>query len=74
MLFSMGGLFSIYEGWHKLEATEPVQSAWVAIAILAFGIAAESVSLGGLPARSQQGARPARPVALVPQLAPERFP
>ena len=47
MLFSMGGLFSIYEGVHKLQATEPVQNAWVAIGILAFGIAAESVSLWG---------------------------
>jgi divalent metal cation (Fe/Co/Zn/Cd) transporter len=43
----MGGLFSIYEGIHKLEATEPIQYAWVAMAILAFGIAAESVSLWG---------------------------
>jgi cation diffusion facilitator family transporter len=47
MLFSMGGLFSIYEGVHKLKATEPVVNAWVAIAILVFGIAAESVSLWG---------------------------
>ena len=31
MLFSMGGLFSIYEGVHKLQATEPVENAWVAI-------------------------------------------
>ena len=47
MLFSMGGLFSIYEGVHKLHATEPISNAWVAIAILAFGIVAESVSLWG---------------------------
>ncbi len=47
MLFSMGGLFSIYEGVHKLQAKEPIENAWVAIAILAFGIAAESVSLWG---------------------------
>jgi len=47
MLFSMGGLFSIYEGVHKLQAIEPVENAWVAIGILAFGIAAESVSLWG---------------------------
>jgi cation diffusion facilitator family transporter len=47
MLFSMGGLFSIYEGVHKLQGTEPVANAWVAIAILTFGIAAESVSLWG---------------------------
>jgi cation diffusion facilitator family transporter len=47
MLFSMGGLFSIYEGAHKLDATEPVRNPWVAVAILVFGIAAESVSLWG---------------------------
>src|SRR5215216_3379456 len=29
MLFSMGGLFSMYEGVHKLHDTEPVQSPWV---------------------------------------------
>jgi cation diffusion facilitator family transporter len=47
MLFSMGGLFSIYEGIHKLQSTEPLEYAWVAIGILVFGIAAESVSLWG---------------------------
>ena len=47
MLFSMGGLFSIYEGVHKLHSTEPVKYAWVAVAILGFGVAAESVSLWG---------------------------
>ena len=47
MLFSMGGLFSIYEGVHKVQAATPVTNAWVAIAILAFGVCAESVSLWG---------------------------
>ncbi len=47
MLFSMGGLFSVYEGVHKLKAPEPLSNAWVAIAILVFGIGAESVSLWG---------------------------
>lgn len=47
MLFSMGGLFSIYEGVHKLHATEPVKYAWVAVGILAFGVCAESASLWG---------------------------
>ena len=47
MLFSMGGLFSIYEGVHKLQSSEPIRYAYVAIGILAFGIAAESVSLWG---------------------------
>ncbi|RQP22110.1 cation diffusion facilitator family transporter [Piscinibacter terrae] len=47
MLFSMGGLFSIYEGVHKLHDTEPVKYAWVAVGILAFSIAAEGMSLWG---------------------------
>jgi cation diffusion facilitator family transporter len=47
MLFSMGGLFSIYEGVHKLHDTEPIKYAWVAVGILAFGVCAESVSLWG---------------------------
>jgi cation diffusion facilitator family transporter len=47
MLFSMGGLFSIYEGVHKLKHPEPMTNAWVALAILGFGIVAESVSLWG---------------------------
>jgi len=47
MLFSMGGLFSVYEGVHKLHDTVPVENAWVAIAILVFGVVAESVSLWG---------------------------
>ncbi len=45
VLFSLGGLFSLYEGWHKLADPEPLQHAWVAIGILAFGLVAESVSL-----------------------------
>ena len=47
MLFTLGGLFSIYEGWRKFEAVEPVRHAMVAIAILVFGVAAETVSLRG---------------------------
>jgi cation diffusion facilitator family transporter len=47
MLFSAGGLFSIYEGIHKLQGSEPVSNAWVAMAILGFGVVAESISLWG---------------------------
>jgi len=45
LLFSMGGVASIYEGIRKLTAGEPVESPWVAIAILAFAAIAEGVSL-----------------------------
>jgi cation diffusion facilitator family transporter len=47
MLFSMGGVFSIYEGLHKWSAPQPMANAWVAIAILVFGVVAESFSLWG---------------------------
>ena len=47
MLFSMGGLFSIYEGVHKISSTEPLKNVWVAVAILSFGVVAESISLWG---------------------------
>jgi cation diffusion facilitator family transporter len=47
ILFSMGGLFSIYEGYHKLHAAEPLTRPFIALAVLLFAIAAESVSLWG---------------------------
>jgi cation diffusion facilitator family transporter len=47
MLFSMGGLFSIYEGLHKLHGAAPLKYAGVAVGILAFGVVAESFSLWG---------------------------
>ena len=47
LLFSMGGLFSIYEGWHKLNAPEPLNQTWVALAVLAISIVLESFSLLG---------------------------
>ena len=45
VLFSLGGLFSLYEGWHKLHATEGLTSPWVAVGILVFGLVAETISL-----------------------------
>jgi len=45
LLFSMGGLFSIYEGIHKLSAHEGLFRPWLAIGILAFSIVMESFSL-----------------------------
>jgi len=47
MLFSMGGLFSINEGWHKLHATEELNKPWVALAVLAVSVALEFGSLLG---------------------------
>jgi cation diffusion facilitator family transporter len=45
MLFSVGGVFSLYEGWHKLHSTTPLAQPWVAVGVLTFGILAESVSM-----------------------------
>jgi cation diffusion facilitator family transporter len=45
VLFSLGGLFSAYEGWHKLSHPEPLSYPWVAVGILVFGLAAEAVSM-----------------------------
>jgi cation diffusion facilitator family transporter len=47
LLFSAGGLFSIYEGWHKLKAPEPLHQAWVALLVLGISIALETGSLIG---------------------------
>jgi cation diffusion facilitator family transporter len=45
VLFSLGGLFSLYEGWHKLSHPEPLKYGWVAVGILVFGLVAETISL-----------------------------
>ena len=47
LLFSMGGLFSVYEGWHKLHAPEALTSAWVALLVLGVSIVLEIFSLIG---------------------------
>jgi cation diffusion facilitator family transporter len=47
LLFSLGGLFSIYEGWHKLHHPEPVSRLWVALSVLAVSILLEAGSLAG---------------------------
>ncbi len=47
MLFSMGGVFSLYEGWHKLHNPEPLHQPMVAIGVLLFAIVAEGLSLRG---------------------------
>jgi len=47
ILFSMGGLFSIYEGVHKLSSHEGLNSPYVAIIVLSLSILLESASLWG---------------------------
>ena len=47
MLFSLGGLFSIYEGVHKLNHPEELSRLWVAILVLVLAIFLEGASLLG---------------------------
>ena len=47
LLFSVGGLFSIYEGMHKLSSPEPLTQVWVALLVLGIAIVLESGSLMG---------------------------
>jgi cation diffusion facilitator family transporter len=45
MLFSVGGAFSVYEGVHKLQHPEPLTRPWLAVAVLAFSVVLEWLSL-----------------------------
>lgn len=47
ILFSMGGLFSIYEGVHKLNSDENLNSPIIAIAVLFLSMLLETASLYG---------------------------
>lgn len=47
MLFSIGGLFSVYEGWHKLHEPEALSYPLLALGVLGFGVVAESFSTWG---------------------------
>ncbi len=55
LLFSGGGLFSIYEGVHKLEHPEPVGDITIALVILGISIALEGWStLGNVKVLNQR--------------------
>ena len=45
MLFSVGGMFSLYEGLHKLQHPAPLRQWWWAAGVLVFGIVAEGISM-----------------------------
>lgn len=47
LLFAVGGMFSIYEGVHKLAHPEPLRWPWLALGVLLFGIVMESISMRG---------------------------
>ncbi|MEO8161470.1 MAG: cation diffusion facilitator family transporter, partial [Arenimonas sp.] len=45
MLFSVGGAFSVYEGIHKLQHPEPIESPLIAVGVLVFSLVLEWWSL-----------------------------
>lgn len=44
VLFLVGGLFSLYEGWHKWQHPEPLDSWWIAVVVLLIAIVLEGLS------------------------------
>lgn len=47
LLFSVGGMFSVYEGVHKLREPGAIEAPGLALAVLAFGIVMEGFSMAG---------------------------
>lgn len=47
ILFSLGGVYAIYEGMHKLDNPQPINAPLIAIGVLVFAIVAEGFSLWG---------------------------
>ena len=48
MLFSLGGLFSIFEGIRKLSNPEPLENIWVAIVVLSLAVLLEASAMYGV--------------------------
>lgn len=57
ILFSLGGLFSIYEGWHKLKYPEPVIGIWIGLTVLGVAIVLEAASFYGAYREAKKMAR-----------------
>lgn len=45
LLFTLGGLFSIYEGYEKIRGDSEVESPWIAVIIVVIAAVLESISL-----------------------------
>ncbi len=46
VLFSVGGLFALYEGWHKISHPEPITAwRWVPVVVLLVAVALESFAM-----------------------------
>lgn len=49
MLFAGGGMFSIYEGIHKIREPEPIEKVWIGLGILSFSLLIEGwATLGNI--------------------------
>lgn len=59
LLFSVGGLFSAYEGIHRLLHPAPVKDPWIAVGVLVLSVLLEASALWGALKiiRAQQGTR-----------------
>jgi cation diffusion facilitator family transporter len=44
VLFSVGGLFALYEGYHKISDPHPLEQAWIAVVVLVIAIGLETFS------------------------------
>ena len=45
VLFTVGGLYALYESWHKFQHPEPIESwHWVPVTVLSVGIVLEGLS------------------------------
>jgi cation diffusion facilitator family transporter len=47
LLFVGGGVYSLYEGFHKLQHPEPISSPYIAVGILTFALAVEGWAMAG---------------------------
>jgi cation diffusion facilitator family transporter len=54
LLFTLGALFAIYEGLHKVEAPEPLDNPFVAIIILGLAVVLEGYSFRTAMAESRE--------------------
>lgn len=44
VLFSVGGLFALYEGYHKISDPHPIERWWIAVGVLVIAIGLEAFS------------------------------
>ncbi|BCG63347.1 MAG: hypothetical protein methR_P1052 [Methyloprofundus sp.] len=52
-LFSVGGVFSVHEGWQRLAVPQPVENGSIAVLVLLIAVALEWLSLKGTLAALQ---------------------